>query len=98
MKFYNLELVVQYSNYLFIGNSVMSSDAILFFNNKRTWISAETAISLTNDILEENIVLHNEDYAYKQFYKQFVLTYKQLFLDYPHVPLAHNKNFDILNV
>ena len=44
-----------YTNYLFIGNSVIGSDATLFFNNKRTWIKAETAISITNNIMEENI-------------------------------------------
>ena len=44
-----------YSNYLFTGNSVIGSDATLFFNNKRTWLSLETAISLTNNILEDNI-------------------------------------------
>ena len=44
-----------YSNYLFIGNSVIGVDGTLFFNNKRTWLSMETAISITNDIREENI-------------------------------------------
>ena len=44
-----------YSNYLFMGNALIGSDLTLFFNNKRTWLSMETAISMTNDILDENI-------------------------------------------
>ena len=44
-----------YSNYLFMGNALIGSDITLFFNNKRTWLSLETALSITNDILDENI-------------------------------------------
>ena len=44
-----------YSNYVFIGNALIGSDLTLFFNNKRTWISMESAISMTNDILDDNI-------------------------------------------
>ena len=41
---------------MFSGNSVIGSDATLFFNNKRTWLSLETAISLTNNILEDKTI------------------------------------------
>ncbi len=44
-----------YSNYLFIGNALLSSDLTLFLNNKRTWLSLETAISMTNNILDDNL-------------------------------------------
>ena len=44
-----------YSNYLFMGNALVGGDLTIFLNNKRTWLSMETAISMTNDILDENI-------------------------------------------
>jgi len=44
-----------YSNYLFIGNALIGSDLTLYLNNKRTWISMETAISMTNNILDDNL-------------------------------------------
>ena len=44
-----------YSNYLFIGNALIGSDLTFFLNNKRTWISMETAISMTNNTLDDNL-------------------------------------------
>ena len=49
-----------YSEYLFAGNALVGTDLTIFLNNKRTWIGFETAISMTNNILDENINNYEE--------------------------------------